>query len=112
MYQVENSKILHVTKKATGRKRRAYKSNCVVKERLKAPRPNHAVLAEEAALSSERKRNRGTREIKNAIFTAFFASKWKLLVCELKRGFKISTIEIIVVTRATVSGRGIIRIGD
>lgn len=83
-----------------------------MKERLKAPKPNHAVLVEEAALASERKRNRGTREIKNAIFTAFLASKWKFLVCELKRGFKISTMEMIVVTRATVSGRGIIRIGD
>ena len=75
MYQVENSRILHVTKKATGRKIIVYKSNCVVKERLVMPRLNHFMLAEVFVCFWDIKRIRGGRDIKNAIFTAFLVVK-------------------------------------
>lgn len=55
IYQVENSRILHVTRKAIGRKRRVYRSNCVVKEKLTGSRLNHVLVAEALALSSRRK---------------------------------------------------------
>lgn len=71
IYQVENSRMLHVTRKAIGRKRRVYKSNCVVKERPEVPKLNHVVVAEAFALSSLRKAYKGKSEIKNAVFTVF-----------------------------------------
>lgn len=79
IYQVENSRILHVTIRATGMKRMAYLSNCVVRERLEIPKSNHFKLAEVSIWPSEIKRSKGIRETKNACFTAFLASRWKVL---------------------------------